>query len=810
MKVPWPPGGPHKRPKCANQPTPRSAKLGEGDREAGGAWQSAKSAAGGFLGRTLRRVPTDDPALTRLLARWIATLLRHRALALASMAVVLLGATLGILRLHVNFSSTAFYGDDSEPARRFAEFRDRWGADDDTLLVLVHPITDGDPDGVLTTERITAVTELAAALEGGDEVTRVLAIPAMPTLLPATELCEQPFVPALLAADGSATVIAVELAFSSDDVMRTKAAVDALAPIFAAHEPELARVGLTHELAGVPAIRAGFFELLVHDQAIFVPLSLTLIGLALFVVFRRIHGVVIPALAAAIPTSMLVGLMAWAGEPIGLLNQAYFTLLPVIIVADAIHMVARFHEELRSGASEGPRDLDDHQRAIVRAGSRVGLACLLTSVTTAAGFASLILAEMPILRSFGLFAAIGVSLGFCVVVTLVPLLLSFVRADRRPPSLPGLAPIDAMVRFATARPWVILGLSLALLCAAVLPTQQVEIDNTLSGLLDADHPTSIASRRVDATLGGVLGLEFELEAPAGADLRDPELLAAIHGFERWLVAQPEVRSVEGLPSLVASISNTLGFAPPIPDKRETVDKLLVLVGDRAPLDRYVRDDGRFMRIHAGMPDAGGQAFIEFAARATTELERRLAGTGVRAHATGTPLLAYSGVNRITDDLRTSFVLVFVIVIAVIGLLFRSGWPALIGLLPNGLPLMLGYATIGLTGEVLDPLAAVILTLALGIAVDDTLHIMVRTREELGEGIALDEALRRAIDHSGRAVAVTSVVIAGGLALNLMSSFPPLQMLGLLGAVVIGLALLADLVLLPAVLVLLRGRGLGGK
>ena len=101
----------------------------------------------------------------------------------------------------------------------------------------------------------------------------------------------------------------------------------------------------------------------------------------------------------------------------------------------------------------------------------------------------------------------------------------------------------------------------------------------------------------------------------------------------------------------------------------------------------------------------------------------------------------------------------------------------------------------------------ILTLALGIAVDDTIHVLVRTREELDRGEELGAAIRDAVRHSGRVVAVTSVVIAGGLALNGLSAFPPLQMLGLLGAVVLTLALLADVLLLPALLELLGGRGL---
>jgi predicted RND superfamily exporter protein len=173
------------------------------------------------------------------------------------------------------------------------------------------------------------------------------------------------------------------------------------------------------------------------------------------------------------------------------------------------------------------------------------------------------------------------------------------------------------------------------------------------------------------------------------------------------------------------------------------------------------------------------------------------------------LLAYRGVNGITEDLRGSFALVFVVVVAAIALAFRSVWPALVAILPNLAPLLLGYAALGVLGKVLDPLAAVILTLALGLAVDNTLHVMARTREQLHDSDvgSLEHALRDAISESSWAVTVTSVVIVGGLLLNLGSSFPPLQMLGLLGSMVIGFAWLANLTVLPASLALLRARGL---
>jgi predicted RND superfamily exporter protein len=789
-------------------------------------------------------VPSEPTRTSRLLAQLVAAVLRRRGLSALLLALVFATALLGLLRLRIDFSSTAFYGDDSIAATRLQAFHDSWGADDDTLLVLVHPVHPDDPAGVLERERLEAIAELSAALRSVEQVRDASSIADLRLPLPTLgseprtttfvalaqrldlaaqpietrrALLEQmPFVPVLLSSDGRDTVIVVELAFSSDDMARTRALVTEVEAVLDEHEDALVELGLAHELAGVPGIRAGFFELIIRDQAVFVPLTLLLIGLALYVVFRRLHGVLIPALAAMVPTAMLVGIMGWMGEPIGLLNQAYFTLLPVIAVADAIHMIARFHEERRRPEQASPDldargGLDARGHAIVRACSNVGLACLMTSLTTAAGFASLATARMPILRAFGLYAALGVCLAFVVGFVLVPLLLSLVRDDRLPPPPAEIRVIDWAVAISLRRPLLVVLIAVGLVALALIPARRVEVDNTLSGLLEADHPISVASRRVDERLGGVLGLELEILAPDGVDLRTPESLRALHGFERWLAEQPSVRTVDGLASAVAGIGVLRGSGADVPLAQAEIDARLELLAPHAPLDRLVRDDGQRLRIHVGMPDAGGQAFVRFAAQAEAELHRRLAALPqLEAHATGTPLMAYRGVNSITEDLRSSFAQVFVVVVAAIAISFRSLWPALVAILPNLAPLLFGYALLGLLGKVLDPLSAVILTLALGLAVDNTLHVMARTREELARHKTIDDALRDAIRHSSWAVAVTSMVIVGGLLLDLGSSFPPLQMLGLLGSLVIGLALLANLTVLPASLALLRGRGLSSR
>ena len=124
----------------------------------------------------------------------------------------------------------------------------------------------------------------------------------------------------------------------------------------------------------------------------------------------------------------------------------------------------------------------------------------------------------------------------------------------------------------------------------------------------------------------------------------------------------------------------------------------------------------------------------------------------------------------------------------------------LSLVPNSMPLLVGYGLMGLMDWELDPTPAVVFTVALGIAVDDTIHLLVRVRDEQAEGRALPDAVREAVLHSGRAVTITTVLLCAGFGLNGLSSFPSMQVLGVLGAVVIFVALLGDLFLLPALLV----------
>lgn len=754
--------------------------------------------------------------------------LRHRLATALGLALLVAGAAAGALSLQADFSAMAFYGSEDPEVDRLREWKDRWGQDDAVLLLVV-TAADGAYPQLVTVPRLRQLDALIEQLDVDPDIASVVGLPRAPLLLdgqvgvldlaplierlpddPEDEaafreriLADPLLVPELVAADGSVLAIAVELDVNPDAITELRPAVIGLRERVetwrAANAPDLSIVA-----AGVPAVRTDFFQLLLSDQLLTVPLLGLVLVILLGLIFRRLHGVLAPALAAAVPTLMVLGVMGWVGEPIGILNQSYFTLLPVIAVADAIHMVSRFHEEVRRRV--GPGEVPSpavRREAIAVALRAIGAACFLTSLTTAVGFGSLFAARMPILRSFGGYAALGIVFAYGTVLLIIPLLLSLSRGTvPEAGRAESLGRVDrallACAELSVRRPWLVLAAFGLLLAGSGFYGTRVVVDNTLTGLIGEEHPTRKAGVVADERLGGILGAEVELTGPAEA-FDEPAVLQRILAIEGWARDQPEVRTTSSPARQVKVLYEALTGRGELPDSATGVVQVRLLAEGDGGLDKTLRPAEGKARLSVRTRDDGGNAFADFGQRLQARVDAELAGSPVTGAVTGTPYVAYRGINAVTSDLRDSLVLALVAVTIIVGLLFRSVRVAFLALPSNMLPLAVGYGLMGFMEWELDPTPAVVFTVALGIAVDDTIHLLARTREEQAEGADLENALRGAVLHSGRAVVITTVLLCIGFGLNALSSFPSMRVLGILGAVVIFVALLGDLFLLPAVL-----------
>lgn len=751
------------------------------------------------------------------IARWT---LDHRALAACGLALIILGTAAGASLLRIEMSVESFFGGD-DPARvHLTEYREFWGADDDVLLVVVT----ADEGGIVTAERMKALSSLGDRLADVEGVTSVESIASAPRLrsdLPGmldlapliesmpegegfaawrAEVLEHPlFVPGLLSADGTTAAILTETAARSDDMKEIVPVVASLRAILAEADGQ---AGLHFGTAGLPAVRADFFAGFMRDQGLFVPLGTAFIALCLWLIFRRVHGVIIPGVAAAVPVMMVFGVLGLTGEPLGLINQVYVTLLPVIAVADAIHLLSRYHEEARKLVPPGQALTEEQRReAIVAAVRRIGAACFFTSVTTGLGFASLAAARMPSMRSFGLYAALGVAFAYATVLVLLPLMLSVTRGAPSP-SRSGSASInrvlDACANVSIRRPGLVLACTAAVLAWSLFFGARVVSDNHLTKMLLPDHPTTVANHAADGSLGGILGVEVDLVGEPDV-LKDPRILAALQRIQDQAETWPEVTTTLSPSTYVAAVGEVLTGTRAIPaSRREIAQRYLLGEGDEK-LSTLVSVDYARGRLTIRTRDDGGIVFGEVSARVRALLDQELGALPIEARITGTPYVAYRGINKVTADLRASLLLAFITIAGVILLLLRDLRMALLCLLPNALPLLVGYGLVGAMDWLLDPTSAVIFTVALGIAVDDTLHLVARMREELDAGHSVEDALRRSVRHSGRAVFITSVLLMGGFGMNLLSSFPASVVLGSLGPVIVATALLCDVLVLPALI-----------
>jgi len=598
----------------------------------------------------------------------------------------------------------------------------------------------------------------------------------------------------LVDGEGTLTVVAAELEAGIGDRGASDAVTDAR-ELLADHPPP---AGVTARLGGLPHVRAELVRTLRADQALLVVLACIGSFAVLILAFRSLGAVVLPLAAVGTTLAVVMGGMSLAGEPVNLLTNVLPPLLVTIGLGDAVHLLSRYREELRSDPDRGAS-----ARRTMRA---MTTACLLTSLTTAVGFGSLVASGTGVLQRFGLIAATGVLVAYAVTVTLLPAALPRFGGIGPAPD-PGRSLATALGRIgrlATARPGWIVAAAAALLIGCGLAARDVPLD---SALMDAFDPDSEVARTVgllEDRLDGVRSMRVRLDTEPGL-LLEPETLRALddaaadlEGSEDVLRVSTHAEPLRAAWMLLAG-EDAAGEAFGDPDRVRALGDLVGASG--AASLRRVSSDGSRAYVDVRIADTGMRRTASLAESAEGRFQRL---EGVRATAGGEAVTAARGLGRVVADLLSSLGLAVLTIFAMLGLLFRSPRLALISVPPNLLPLAVVLAWMTWRTIPLSAATLIVFAISLGLAVDGTIHILARYREELGRGQGRDAAIGRALVGSGRAVVLGSATLLVGFASLGFSGFVPIRRFAELSAVAIGAALLAELLLLPALLSMAGG------
>ena len=503
---------------------------------------------------------------------------------------------------------------------------------------------------------------------------------------------------------------------------------------------------------------------------------LSLEMVALFVILplfmRSFRRSFLPLMTSATGLLAFFAMLSAAGEPFGLMFLAGPVLITVIGLSDSIHLQQKFDDARAMGMG-----VVESLREMLRS---VGMACVLTSLTTCIGFLSLLFARHEEVRKFGLWCAVGVVLAFVVAMLFMPVALSLFPGTGKLAPMRNWVNPDPMRRFALPVALILVTISLGFV--------RVEIDSSLSREL----PASAESVQNLAWFAEHFHGNDRVELEINGLLDDRDAFTALENLQSEL---SKVEGVTGASSYVDMIHFLL--APEIVETKDGPYLGLRALGDIKPFPSNLldRDGDRAAMTFYIAKGFGSHQFQKFSAR-LDELNTGLPPQ-LDVKLNGYVPMAYQSVNLITETLLRSFVASLVAITIVLAIALRSPLLALLCLIPNALPILVAAGVWGWLDFPLRLGVVIVFSIGLGLAVDDTIHLVVRFRQLRAEGKrSLREDLDEAVRSAGLAIVLTSVTLLIAASAFLISSFTTLRDTGfLLGAITIT-ALLADLMVLP--------------
>ena len=550
-------------------------------------------------------------------------------------------------------------------------------------------------------------------------------------------------------------------------------------------------------ITGIQTFKVEGARLMERDLQRFVPLSIALVVIVLAWEFRTWRGVLLPLGAVIIGVVWTVGVMVLAGSSINMGTLILPPLLMAIGIAYAVHVVSRYYQELEH----------IHERAaVVDATVRhIRVPSSIAWLTTTIGCATLAVTPIPAIRDFGVYSALGVTLTWLVSMTFVPAMLLLLpdarltahQEERGRRLNDWLASVG---RFGVRQRRPIMVVS-AIVCAVMIygaTKLQVETD-----YLSFFGPSTVVRRdndRIAKHLGGAQPVYLVLEADEPGRMRTVQAIAAMRDLQQFIARQPGVDTSFSLADYIVVVRRALDpdSPPGLPDQQRDVDQLL-LFADPTDLAPVVARDWSRANVVVRTRLSGSAEIAQLVDRIVEYAEQHLPG-GLHLHPTGSVVL----LNRSADTLArgqavglSQELIVLLLVMSALFLSFRTG---LLSLVPNVVPILALFAVMGFAGIDLNISTAMIAAIALGIAIDDTIHYFNDFKLQIRETGDVEKAIIKVVSSVGRPIVFTAGALCAAFLILTLSSFQPIRQFGMLASFTMVVDLIAELLITPGLVV----------
>ena len=563
------------------------------------------------------------------------------------------------------------------------------------------------------------------------------------------------------------------------------------------------------DLGGSPVMVSDLKQKMFEEMPKFVISSILMIALLLSLLFRRISGVILPLLTVVLSLFSTIGLFSLTGTKLTIISQILPSFLLAVGVGYSVHLLVIFYRHLR--------DQGNKREAIGYALGHSGLAILITSLTTAGGLLSFSPVKVAPVSDLGIFGAAGVLICVSFTLILLPALLALIpfSSDPKKKTPNQKNPADRILKscgdFAVSRPWFVIAVSLGIALISSIGAAQLQFSHDPIKWLPDGHSLRSANQAINDHMKGSANLELVVRREGENAVKDPEFMNRLEEFNQFAESQTYKDILIGKSSsivdTVKEINQVLNEDQEeyyrVPQDRELIAQELLLFenGGTDDLENLVDTPFSQSRITLKSTWVDANQFVGLLEQLEPKVNQ-LFGGEISFTLTGLIPMMVKTITLVMEGMMISYLIAGFVITLLMIVLLASLKLGLWSMIPNFLPILVGLGVMGMLGLPLDAMSILVGSIAIGLAVDDTVHFMHNFRRyHLIHG-DVRLAVEKTLTSTGRALLLTTIVLSSGFFIFTISTMNNLISFGLITGLTIIVALLGDILLAPAMMTLI--------
>ncbi|MFV0561946.1 efflux RND transporter permease subunit [Malaciobacter mytili] len=555
---------------------------------------------------------------------------------------------------------------------------------------------------------------------------------------------------------------------------------------------------------GVPAYTNAFMEAINSNAKIFFPIILLTIISLLLIIFRNIWSILLPLTVVILTILFVAGFTFGLGYKLNTITSMFPIFIIAIAIADSIHIFWVWKYKREEGFS--------NNESIICSIEKNFMPALITSLTTFIGFISLGISKIIPLQAFGILLASAALMAFILSIIFLPAILSIVNPKVKPKEQKMINLkifISKYTKFIVKNDKAIVISSLVFIIFCIVGIKDISIDTEFAKQFSKDSQIRKSSDFVEKNIGGTISIEIIIDSKEKLGITNPKLMQAVEDFNKAFMHKfKKIRHINSLTQIVKKYHKLMNAGKDefykIPDSKELISQYMLLYSLSLPRGMGINDmmdvENRFLRVTAMMNIVSETEKMQIYDWTKNWWKQNSEFT---ATIEGITMISGHMKVQLTDTIIKSIFLSLIFVTIIFWVTFKSKFFMLISTLPNIAPLLI---SIGLTGWLninLDLGMAIVFVIIIGIAIDDTVHFLSKYKVAIQKTKSLSESIEETLLFSGIAIIITTIVLVLGFGTFLFSNFTVYSNFGLLSSISLSLAMIFDLMLLPAIISLVE-------